>query len=441
MNWLKRGCWLTAWGAWVWCGFALAHVLPKELGPTTFRLPRDSKEDIIAFLHNRRSIFTIDDTPGDRMPKLRLRNERTGAIEREFDSDSVGIPPSFGFFNSFRHGFHGRCEAHPPTPNSTWPIFVLDLSTGEWKKFDDVGSDPRFHPTQPWVLFSRGGTGAGQEAVVINLKTGERLFDTRTCIPKERKAFARPAKAVLIGDDAVAIPFLNERGQSLAAIEVWSISKQAMLRGLDGELARDDMATSSDGVFAWYDARTPYQTEVFDLATGNRLAAIPPKPERIDWSRPQVSIPLAPVLLGADRHVLSSPAGGLFDVATGDPVWRVDDHESFWNIRPPDRIELREHWAIPWPGRKFGFSTFVVRRLDDGSIISRSQYSTLFPSRTNADETLYLQDDKTLRALPLRICWLYLATAQAILATPILLLWATLRWRRKRRQRLESATP
>jgi hypothetical protein len=437
-RWLSRSVWLLAWSIWLWLGCGLYRELPRELGPATFRLPRDSKEDLFGFLHNRPVILSFDDGADNRLPTIRLRNARTGEIELEVKSEGVGIPPEFGFFNSFRHGFHGRNAAGFVSPSSATPIFVLDLSTGVWKKFADVGTVATFHPSKPWALFTGGGKDKIYDAVVLDLKTGARVFDTRTCIPRERMKLARSFAATFVGDDAVAIPFSNQPGKPTVDFEIWSMTSRTMLRRFEGDMTPPGMLGSSDGRIVLYDARTPYRTEVFDLATGDLLGSLPPKPERIAWGQPPVSMPLAPSLHGGGCRVLSSPAGGLFDVATGEAIWRADDHESFWIVRPPERIELREHWSIPFVGRKLDFSTFAIRRIDDGSFLSRSQYSTLAEHRTNADETLFLQDAKTVRQLPLRPYWLYMVSAQAILAAPIIALWAALRWRRKRTARRQS---
>jgi hypothetical protein len=39
MRWLKRGLWLSAWGAWLWLGIGLYRELPRHLGPVVRRLP------------------------------------------------------------------------------------------------------------------------------------------------------------------------------------------------------------------------------------------------------------------------------------------------------------------------------------------------------------------------------------------------------------------
>jgi hypothetical protein len=51
MKWFKRGCWIAAWGVWVWCGFGLYRELPREFGPQVRSLsfPGDSNR-IHAFL-------------------------------------------------------------------------------------------------------------------------------------------------------------------------------------------------------------------------------------------------------------------------------------------------------------------------------------------------------------------------------------------------------
>ena len=434
MTHLKRILWLAAWSVWLWLGFGLYRELPRELGPVVCALPLKSTEDAMSFLHNRPSILTFDDDPDERLPIVRLRNERTGEIERETKSEGVGIPRSFGFFNFFLHGFHGRCEAYPRSSDSKWPVFVLDLSTGEWRRFDDIGTDPRFHPTKPWVMFGRNEGSSDDDAViVIELKTGRRIFDSRDHIPKERIRLARTSRAFFIGDDAIGIPFAAEQRKNAVALEIWSMTTGTMLLRIDGVDGCERATTSSDGRIAWYGRWTTGATEVFDTATGERLLAVPPEMRRI--ANRFAGDMVSPAFSLDGKRVLSAPAGGLFDIATGERVWDAADHESVWIVRPPDRFEVREHWKFSLFGKPIDFSTFAVRRLDDGEFISRSIYSSLGEFRSNADETLFLENERTVRQLPLHVNWLYMAIAQTILAIPIVSLWAMLRWRRRRRMR------
>jgi hypothetical protein len=438
MIYFKRFLWLAAWGVWVWLGFGLYRELPRELGPVVCRLPMNGLEDWIAFLHNRPSILTLDDDPDDRLQTIRLRNARTGEIEQEIKSEGVGIPRAFGFFNSFRHGFHGRFEGPRVGANTTWPIFVLELSTGVWRRFDDVGTDPRSHPTEPWAMFSRSDGDANDDAVIVlELKTGRRVFDSRDYLPKERIRLARTWRAFFIGDEAVGIPFAKEPRKDAVALEIWSMTTGSMLRRIDGIDGCERATASRDGKIAWYGRKSPFVTEVFDSATGERLLAVPPERDRI--ATPIVIETVRPAFSEDGKRILSTPAGGLFEIATGERVWDAADHESIWIVRPPDRFEVHENWKFSLFGKPIEFSTFAIRRLHDGAFISRSIHSTLSEFRSNADETLFLESETTVRELPLRVNWFYLSLAQAILAVPIVLPWAVLCYRHRRAARRQPA--
>jgi hypothetical protein len=438
MRWLSRGFWLLAWSVWLWLGVGLSRELPKVLGPTAFQLPNNSKEDMIAFLHNRPSIFTLDDGADDRLPIIRLRNERTGDIELEVKSDGAGIPRSFGFFNSFKHGFHGRCEAYPRTPNTTWPVFVLNLTTGKWNRFDDVGYEPTFHPTKPWVMFNRSDVDPTIDAVVvIDLETGRRVFDVHSGIQRDLNA-ARRERPFFIGGDRIGIPTVSNDGRKSPSLEIWSIEKGLMIRRVDGVKVGRLPNSSPAGIVCWYDVDigSACVTHVFGAEAARIVCSIPPEVQRV--ANGPYSFFTAPTFTADGKRILSAPAGGLFDIAAGRRVWDAADHESVWIVRSPDRFEVSEHWSIPVFGRTLDFYTFAVRRLDDGSFLTRSHYSTLAQFRSNADETLFLEHGKSVRELPLRVSWLYLGLAQAILALPMVGVWEYIRWRRKRRSLIVS---
>lgn len=432
MKWFSRSLWLAAWAVWLWLGFGLHRELPRELGPVATWLPLNPKEDMIAFIHNRPSILTVDDAPDDRLPIIRLRNERTGEIELEVKSEGVGIPRSFGFFNSFKHGFHGRCEGYPPTANTTWPIFVLSAATKEWRRIDDVGYDPKFHVTRPWVMFSRSLVEPISDAVVIlDLESGRRVFDSRRDRNGEPK-FVRSWHPFFIGGDRIGIPVKSNGARQSPALEIWSIDAGKMIRRIEGVEFGEHATGSAAGMLAWYDVATPYVTEVRDAESGNVVFSVPPEKHRIGGNLGSISA--APTFTADGKRILSAPAGGLFDIATGAKVWDAADHESVRIGRPPDRFEVRENWTLSLFGRSINFITLAVRRLDDGSFLTRSQYSTLSEYSSNADQTLFLENWKTVRELPLRVNWLHLALAQAILALPIILPWLVIRSRRRRKE-------
>jgi len=150
-----------------------------------------------------------------------------------------------------------------------------------------------------------------------------------------------------------------------------------------------------------------------------------------------------PVLAASGRRVLESPAGTLFDVASGAALWRAGSHETLVLPADSNSFVVREDWSRLWsrflPG--LPYATLACRSVETGKLLRRTPSDLLLADqRLNAAGTLTVLKNGDVRRLPLRVNWPLVAFCQTILALPLILLWMVLRWRRKRQLRLAAAT-
>src|SRR5262245_41158140 len=143
MKWAKRGCWLAAWGVWVWLGYGLFRELPRDLGKPisqlglqlvqTGRRAGQQFERVVGFLDGGDLIVTK--LPSSLMTETRYRvwNGRNGAMLHQ-----VGGPSSTDETTSvcLRHGVvvGVNFQSRNRDPNAS--LESLDLRTGAWKNLD-----------------------------------------------------------------------------------------------------------------------------------------------------------------------------------------------------------------------------------------------------------------------------------------------------------------
>jgi hypothetical protein len=141
------------------------------------------------------------------------------------------------------------------------------------------------------------------------------------------------------------------------------------------------------------------------------------------------------MISASGRAVIAGDASVVWNVDEGTPIWTPTSVESMRIVESNEQFMVKESWHRLWqrwlPDWKLETSAF--RKLDDGTLLSRMKEGDLpWPSHVNCAGTLVLASDGTIREMPPRVNWPLLALCQAILALPLVLLWAVLRWRRRR---------
>lgn len=184
---------------------------------------------------------------------------------------------------------------------------------------------------------------------------------------------------------------------------------------------------------AYVDDRSP-QSEVFDVTAGRVVfpKARPSKGLRRRYGRRVLSRDGRSILEmgqnpGTDR---------IIDVNSEAVVWKSASNEWASALDADgDRFSASETWKGNLFGRDWEYRDWAVRSLKDGSLLFRC-WTPPFDGESYANEDgslFFAQKEREIHRLPYRANWLLLGLCQSVLALPLILLWAVLRWRRKRR--------
>ena len=128
----------------------------------------------------------------------------------------------------------------------------------------------------------------------------------------------------------------------------------------------------------------------------------------------------APPYQSDRRQLVGSPRGAIAAAVTPIPNKHVGS----------DRSAVTEMWEFAAGAHRWEPITCAVRGRDDDRLCWRTW--TALPERISSDGVLWLTSDFNIFTVP-SPNWPLLALCQSILALPLILLWAMLRWRRKRR--------
>jgi len=429
--------WAAAWGAWVWAGFGLYRELPRNLGPVACQLPFGGHENAMAFIDGKDELVAHD--RGDGRPFwnrsfVNVYDAKTGEKLRSFK-----VNWSWGWENeaSLRRGllFASRYGQDNPT------LEVLDLATGDWTSV--AGQAAKFealHPTQPWAVISdpQGGVAGEGRLLVVDVRTGKELF-LRPFFAERRAAgtawFAPDDDRLIVG--AVAAEFSHHRPTHA---EVWKLGTEPQLERViqlsQGdepvdvkEVAGGRMATSgmyASGAF-----------DVFDLESGMRVLWEPASGFAFG-----LGLFLDSTFLSADgRFVLGGTPTRLREIESERVLWTASANETVLPAKRNNSFSVEEHWVIPVVDYALkDFDTIAERDLSSGRLLRRfwkkDQPSLALRS---SDETMAADVNGAVRRMELRINGEALACCQAVLALPLVLVWARLRWRRYRMVRERRA--
>jgi hypothetical protein len=436
MKWLKRCLWLLAWTVWLWLGVRLHRQLPRDLGPLVCELPLRPDEWVVGVLPDRPVIVTAEQDAKGVTDTIRRRDARTGAMEAVMNYDGLGIQGDYTFDYCFSRprSIHTRCE-WSPGDNSAWKVHILDLATGAWRSESDLGQHPMTIPEKPWVLFHRHVFPHKDVALVLfDLDTGRRLFDSRR-FPPDELHFAPTGTPIVFGQEQFAVPVVDRRDPERRSVEIRALPSGALLRRLEG-VRLDGWPTLSRKRTraAWYAASPSHETKVIDFETGRPLLTLPADEKR-------VNILMAGPHFSADgERVLSAPARGLFAIDTGERLWTARRHEVVSGAVDRSAFVVEEHWSLAAWDWGWWFQTYAVRSFADGALQYRSWSPPNQGYPVDKTDNLALMD-AAIYEWRFDVNYPLLVFCQTILALPLVLLWAGLRWRRKRRLRLGSATP
>lgn len=439
---LKGILWLLAWSLWFVLGVGLYKELPRSFGKTVCELQTDqSTARVLGFVADSNQIVLLIKTLGvTGLPfsTVNIVDAETGAVLRK----------TYGYF--FPNGNLGdaadQCRKgvlftrlQPNSEGKMGPkgVFVLDLHSMEWRTVSD--RNPAYlslHPNKSLILFE-----SDRETFLLDFRTLRETF--------------------VVGDlsGSRAAPFFLEGGKRIAVvgrspsespesresrIEIWNIDPDVVREGTIESVAGFVMKDHSDSgrVLIIGGTQTAPTVDVFDVHEKRMMFAGRPSSEGIgSKTLPRVG---TPCLSKSGRSLIGSDPPSLWNVDTGEIIWRPNRCEDTWAQDSQEVFNVRENWHKLWeqwrPNLKF--TTFAYRSLEDGGLLHRTNsLNTMRPKLWNAAGTLAVAEDGNVYRLPLPVNWPLLALCQAVLSSPLIILWTLLRWRKNRRARFAAAAP
>jgi len=434
MKWIKRFCWLAAWGVWLWLGFGHYRELPRDVGAVVCKLPFEpGVEHVIGFMKG-------DDLLLSESIRLAYGGNRDFNIweikncrkHQTLTGPTMWAPGKTSVYHGVAVGEARGDDETPPTSMRS-----LDLRTGEWKKLGpSTWGLLGIHPTRPWAAFSVRGDRP--KFLLVDFRTGERIFEWtgssesgRRCFLTECQFLDDPDEFLLSASDpqSVLIHISRTRGE-LARMTVDRSRFSATGPMRNGRVALLG-AVGVEGI-----------VEVVEFPSGRTLFSSASLPGDVkaatkdDWNSPAK---------------LSQSGRGLF--TWGSKLWSVDDGRLLWqpssiNVGstrdpPPDFFVVVENWTrlIGRFGFSWNWTTTAVRDMENGDVLYRYWgFENLHC--VSGDGRFAVDSDGTVYQMPLRVNWWLLAICQAVLASPLVLLWLGLRWRRRRiARRLTDRAP
>jgi len=454
MRWVRRGLWVATWCAWAWCGFGLFRELPRDLAPPITHLSIEDEELPLGFISSSDEFLTFREGDNHTLPwKIVRHNARTGSTLSIIDGPMMDQPWSRATISQSKKLMVVRAKFRPDrTPSSdSGELAVLDLKTGAWTDLPKEARDlAAIHPRRPWLLFE--GTGPAEAAAAVYDLDAKKFLARRPPSADVRPYFATPYFVA----DLFAVPVgrSDESGTS-DQVELWSVTEGRRLKTCVGVPGKPPVYSGTHERAVWR-VMWPEDARLLKFNWGSRV---------YDFDRSRLVFDTVPagqsvmtdssmdtgggrglVLSGDGRSALElndeARISRLWEIDTGRLLWASGDSEKYSRALNDEEFETEETWSLGMGEWRWARRVNVVRRLTDGNIKFRcwtplgSLYNNGPVGRLRVDwETHNVYDLSPLINYPL------LALCQAILALPLVLLWAALRWRRKRRMRLASAAP
>jgi len=435
MRWFKRGLWLLAWGVWAALSVGLYRELPRDLGPEICNVQSPTQTYwVVGFVGASNDIAVIAKSEDPEATSINIVGAETGRVIRST------LGPRMEKYCGYSSGLARRgCLCATTLPHGVGAdiergLFLLDLRTMKWRTISSRSTvHVTIHPTRPWIVFveQTDQTKPGGAVVLVDFEAGK---ETVVCtLPEDHSLDNRP---FFIGasDRLVVASFrtgpsdgVNDRRR----MEIWKLlPTPAFEKRLKQVPSGAFINCVDDGRLAIYHPTDLTKVEVFDLL-GERMLFT-------GSSRPYADQPKEP------RGVRSALSSSGRSILGGDPplLWAVDDGRILWRPRPHERslmsiadedFEVLERWGSLWQGwlPSVKYSTYAFRSHESGDLLFRlNGKARIEPYFWNAPKTLAISIGGGVYRFPAQVNWPLLALCQTVLATPMVLLWAVLRWRK-----------
>jgi hypothetical protein len=327
---------------------------------------------------------------------------------------------------------HPRVFARKNPSTGGSGLFYLDLRRNEWKV---ISTHPckllREDESTPLIVFKDDGGADGAERVVLydceamgvrhkfNLRPDERFGESALFVPTQHRLLIQR--------------FVSNQ----PTVEVWAFDEGVRL---EKRIPNIDLGkyphAAANGRVAFSGGRgASGRFEVLDLSSGRVVYSHRP-PDRRPANLPtQFTEP--PLMSPSGRCVHGGNPQSLIEIDTGRTLWSVTEFGYCGPFRNLDGFCVSELWwkwlGLPYDER---LETYAQRSLDDGSLICRTQRRYFAPPKHDFSRdgrfVISFHEGCLFRNPPL-VNYPLLALCQSILALPLILLWAILRWRRKKK--------
>ena len=442
-RWLPRSLWLLAWSIWAWLGWGLYRELPRGLGTVVFKSPPGSLLVPVGFLDGEPTLV-LGEFSKDLQSRLGFQvwDVKTGKLLRRISIESM--PDNLTRVNFSSR--HATLIVFQRVPNVRGRFRATAINVRNEHRVS-LGETPLlsvFHPTKPWVaLYDPKPQLGSSETVIIDLESGQRLLDRRSDGPFVVLA----GQPLFVGDSQIAIPrsaAVEGEEPRDAALELWTLpgtATPARVDRIDGFNMRADFAASDR--FTWQDEGGRGGVHVYDAKEGSAFSFPWQSDDDFAVSRDWPDSGIA----RDGRTVFSKWRMKLWDVDTGRLLWSARNREGplsvqerYPSIDPAGCFTIQEFWSVGFPNLKWESKSYAVRDVRSGRLLCRMRQSKDY---FLSSDSRYLYDLALggVRSFPPPPNYPLLALCQTILALPLVMLWAVLRWRRYRRLRLASVQP
>ena len=402
------------------------------------------REQPIAFLPNGREVATLVPLGGSGAATISTYDAATGERIRRFASPRVYFYGEDNLSQNVQR--HGLLLANSkPTPDNEGDVsglHSLDLKSGEWRRIaEGPASWALLHESRPWVLFcERHQPGyTSRRIVVYDFAAKKEIFAMHSPIFGSRIAFA----FFISESDRLVLTLTDDgdRHPSKVRFAIWSLDWQAKPeRTVDAEFGADWYPSPSfTGRVAFgLPAHGNPLLSVVDLTDGALVAKFPGTKLNDQSSSATASPPCTLSLNG--KTVLGGKPATLWEVDSKRLLWRGRDHELAYVDAVGGEFAVVENWFWRLPrwlrvDSLRHLDTVSWRAMDTGSVLRRTWTSELLASNLlSKDRTLGITLNGVVHRTEVFVNWALLAACQAVLALPLVVPWAIVRWRRRSKQ-------
>jgi hypothetical protein len=346
---------------------------------------------------------------------------------------------------------------------------VYDVLKDEWRRLTDRPLDGiALHPSKPWVAMTDGSRPYSRDrVVVVDYQSGEWLFT---------KTFSEPVDSLNLRFiptvDGVVAPMIHRWNKlTPTGLQVWRIGRSSVQEEHPNaprisSFRPFSVSQSGSVLVEGRHEGEPWKSrwvDVYDFNEKRWLSTLSPEQQQtgkeaiVRWKLHGSNVIIAPSgesvlrLLESPKIVPAKTPGApvlkwgrpgmLIELESGRTIWKTSPHESV--LAPPSRDSflVYECWHDLWDKwfPNLQFETHARRSLDTGQVLYRTPSDVGFnPQLVNSNQTLVISDDNSIHEWPLRVNWRLLLLCQTIVALPLVLLWAILGWRRRRRNRVTA---